>query len=63
MAAPPRGKLLSTLSTPTIQFADHATPCRQTLGRMLLHPLRELRRAGDLADPLWGNFFPKVNYD
>jgi hypothetical protein len=41
----PRGKLLSTLSSPAILFANHAAPCRQALGRMLLHPLGELRRA------------------
>jgi hypothetical protein len=41
----PRGKLLSTLSSPAILFADHAAPCRQALGGMLLHPLGELRRA------------------
>jgi hypothetical protein len=33
------------LSSPAILFADHAAPCRQALGGMLLHPLRELRRA------------------
>src|SRR5258705_9557661 len=36
---------LSTLSSPAILFANHATPCRQALGGMLLHPLGELRRA------------------
>ena len=41
----PRGKLLSTLSSPAILFANHAAPCRQALGGMLLHPLGELRRA------------------
>jgi hypothetical protein len=41
----PRGKLLCSLSSPAILFADHAAPCRQALGRMLLHPLGELRRA------------------
>ena len=41
----PRGKLLSTLSSPAIPFANHAAPCCQALGRMLLHPLGELRRA------------------
>src|ERR1700716_2643989 len=41
----PRGKLLSTLSSPATLFANHAGPCRQALGRMLLHPLGELRRA------------------
>jgi hypothetical protein len=40
-----RGKLLSTLSSPAILFADDAAPCRQALGRMLIHPLSELRRA------------------
>src|SRR5712691_7175345 len=44
-AANSRGKLLSTLNSPAILFADHAAPRRQALGRMLLHPLRELRRA------------------
>jgi hypothetical protein len=33
------------LNSPAIPFADHAAPCRQALGGMLLHPLRELRRA------------------
>ncbi len=41
----PRGKLISTLSSPAILFANHAAPCRQALGGMLLHPLGELRRA------------------
>ncbi len=41
----PRGELLSTLSSPAVLFADHAAPCRQALGGMLLHPLGELRRA------------------
>ena len=41
----PRGKLLSTLSPPASLFANHAAPCRQALGRMLLHPFGELRRA------------------
>jgi transposase-like protein len=41
----PGGKLLSTLSAPAILFANHAAPCRQALGGMLLHPLGELRRA------------------
>jgi len=41
----PRGKLLSTLNSPAILFANHAAPCRQALGGMLLHPLGELRRA------------------
>src|ERR1700694_5873066 len=40
-----RGKLLFTLSSPAILFADHAAPSRQALGGMLLHPLGELRRA------------------
>ena len=39
------GKLLSTLSSPAIPQANHAAPCRKTLGRMLFHPLGELRRA------------------
>jgi hypothetical protein len=39
------GKLLSTPSSPAILFAHHATPCSQALGRMLFHPLSELRRA------------------
>ena len=30
---------------PAILFANHAAPCRQAVGRMLLHPLGELRRA------------------
>jgi hypothetical protein len=41
----PRGKLLSTLSSLAILFANHAAPCRKALGRMLLRPLGELRRA------------------
>ena len=41
----PRGKLISTLSSPAILFSNHAAPCRQALGGMLLHPLGELRRA------------------
>ena len=45
LAANSRGKLLSTLNSPAILFADHAAPCRQALGGMLLHPLGELRRA------------------
>jgi hypothetical protein len=36
------------LSSPAILFANHAWPCRQALGGMLLHPLGELRR-GDQA--------------
>jgi hypothetical protein len=40
-----RRKLLSTLNSPAILFTNHAAPCRQALGRMLLHPLGELRRA------------------
>jgi hypothetical protein len=40
----PRGKLISTLSSPAILFANHAAPCRQALGGMLLHPLGEMRR-------------------
>src|SRR3954453_13910744 len=38
-------KPLSTLSSPAILSANYAAPCRQTLGRMLIHPLGELRRA------------------
>ena len=38
-------ELLSSLNSPAILFADQAAPCRQALGGMLLHPLRELRRA------------------
>jgi hypothetical protein len=34
-----------SLNSPAVLFADHAAPCRQALGGMLLHPLRELRRA------------------
>jgi hypothetical protein len=30
---------------PTILFADHASPRREALGGVLLHPLGELRRA------------------
>jgi hypothetical protein len=41
----PRGRLPSALSSPGILLANHAAPCRQALGRMLLHPLGELRRA------------------
>ena len=33
------------LSSPAIMFAHYAAPCRKTLGRMLIHPLGELRRA------------------
>jgi len=44
-AADSRGKPLSTLNSPAILFSDHAAPRRQTLDGMLLHPLRELRRA------------------
>ena len=40
-----RRKLLSTLNSPAILFTNHAAPCRQALGGMLLHPLGELRRA------------------
>src|SRR6266404_3616932 len=32
----PRGKLISTLSSPAILFANHAAPRRQALGGMLL---------------------------
>jgi hypothetical protein len=35
----------STLSPPATRFADHAATCREALGRMLLHPFGELRRA------------------
>ena len=38
-------KAPSTLSSPAILFANHAAPCREALGGMLLHPLGELRRA------------------
>ena len=41
----PRGRLLATLNSPAILFANHAAPCRQALGGMLLHPFGELRRA------------------
>jgi hypothetical protein len=40
-----RGKLPSALSSPAVLFADHAAPFRKALGRMLLHPLSQLRRA------------------
>jgi hypothetical protein len=33
------------LNSPTILFANHASPSRQALGGMLLHPLRESRGA------------------
>jgi len=33
------------LSSPAILSSNHAAPCRQALGWMLLHPLGELRRA------------------
>ncbi len=33
------------LNSPAILFADHTAPRRQALERMLLHPLRDLRRA------------------
>jgi hypothetical protein len=33
------------LGSPAFLAADNASPCRKTLGRMLLHPLGELRRA------------------
>src|SRR5260370_7837825 len=32
------------LGSPAIPFANHAAPCCQALARLLLHPLRELRR-------------------
>ena len=38
-------ELPSTLSSPAILFTNYAAPCRQALGRMLLHPFGELRRA------------------
>jgi hypothetical protein len=31
--------------SPAVLFSDHAAPCRQPFSRMLLHPLRKLRRA------------------
>src|SRR5262249_41024212 len=34
-----------TLSSPAALFTDHTTPCREALGRMLLHPVGKLRRA------------------
>src|SRR5262249_2575823 len=34
-----------SLNSSAILLADHAAPCRQALGRMLPHPLGELRRA------------------
>src|SRR6516162_1935714 len=34
-----------TLSSPATLFADHTAPCREALGRMLLHPVGKLRRA------------------
>src|SRR5215469_13867703 len=34
-----------TLSSPAALFADHAAPCCEALGRMLLHPVGKLRRA------------------
>ena len=36
---------LPGLSSPAIMFAHYAAPCRKALGRMLIHPLGELRRA------------------
>jgi hypothetical protein len=44
-AAAPRFSASFTLRSPAILFADHAAPRRKTLGRMLLHPVGELRRA------------------
>jgi hypothetical protein len=41
----PARKAAFTLGSPAIPFANHAAPCCQALGRMLLHPLGELRRA------------------
>lgn len=35
---------LPTLGSPAIMFAYYAAPCRKALGRMLNHPLGELRR-------------------
>src|SRR5712664_4274860 len=46
----PRGKLLSTPKLPCHLFANHAAPCGQALGGMLLHPLIELRRALDCIE-------------
>ena len=34
-----------SLNSSAILLANHATPCRQAFGWMLLHPLGELRRA------------------
>jgi hypothetical protein len=36
---------LAALNSPAILFADHAAPCRQALGGMLLHPFCKLRCA------------------
>jgi hypothetical protein len=50
----PRGILISTLSSPAILFANHAAPCRQALGGMLLHPLGELARfSGAWSKAIW----------
>ena len=38
-------KSFFNLSCSAIRFADHAAPCRKALGRMLIHPVGELRRA------------------
>jgi hypothetical protein len=40
-----RRKSFCILDSLTVLSADHATPCRQAIGRMLLHPVSELRRA------------------
>ena len=40
----PARKAAFTLGSPAIPSANHAAPCCQALGRMLLHPLGELRR-------------------
>jgi hypothetical protein len=40
----PAAGFVATLSSPAVLFAN-AAPCRQALGRMLLHPLGKLRRA------------------
>src|ERR1700754_3543343 len=39
-----REKPLFTLSSPAVPFADHTAPRRKALGRMVLHPIGELRR-------------------
>src|ERR1700742_615992 len=35
----------AALNSPAFLRADDAAPCREALGRMLLHPVGELRRA------------------